>query len=111
MARLPMMAVPVSSTPTPGSGSPWSSVTVPVIFPSMTDWAFRTVPPTKARPNTRTSAAERYLRVILWPLLSSPICLHPCPRPPARTGTALVTYVEDTSAFLLVPECVLISER
>jgi hypothetical protein len=56
VALLPMIETPEISTLTPGSSSPFSSVTLPVIFPSMTDWAIRTAPLRKASPNTRTKA-------------------------------------------------------
>ena len=36
--RVPMRFTPVSVIPTPGSGAPWSSLTVPLMAPVSRDW-------------------------------------------------------------------------
>ena len=64
MARVPMMEGPWISTFTPGSGSPSSSVTVPVNLPSRTDWARATLTWRKATDSRRTKVVERIFFVM-----------------------------------------------
>ena len=69
-ARFPINAGLVSSTVAPGSGSPLSSVIVPVIFPSRMDWAWTLVTPTKAMRMARSQLINRN-RFVLSMLYSS----------------------------------------